>query len=99
MYDKLVSKVNATDTNKPSSSGLVTKRWYDSDKKNIEKRIEVVDKEISNTNGLIKKTVYNTDWNQEIIEIENKISSVTGLVLLLLSMQKQEKLKKINWYY
>ena len=61
MYDKLVSTVNATDTKKPSSSGLVTKRWYDSDKKNIEKRIEVVDKEISNTNGLIKKTVYNTD--------------------------------------
>lgn len=61
MYYKLVSTVNATDTKKPSSSGLITKRWYDSGKKNIEKRIEVVDKEISNTNGLIKKTVYNTD--------------------------------------
>ena len=29
VYDKMVMKVNATDTKKPISSGVVTKRWYD----------------------------------------------------------------------
>ena len=58
-------KVNAIYTKIPSTSGLLTKTYYDSDKKGLEKKIEDVDKKISNTNWLVKK----------ITEIENKIPS------------------------
>ena len=40
---------------------LVCKTQYDSDKQNIEKKIEDVDKKISNTSELIKKTSYSTE--------------------------------------
>ena len=50
VYDKLVINVSATDTKKPSSSGLVTKRWYDSDKQILENKIECVDKKIPEYN-------------------------------------------------
>ena len=35
MSDRLVIKVNATDTKIPSVSGLVTKKEYDSDKQGL----------------------------------------------------------------
>ena len=38
VYDKLVAKVNATDTNVASTSGLVSNTQYNSDKKKIEKK-------------------------------------------------------------
>ena len=61
-------KVNAIDTKIPSTSGLVTKTQYDSDKQGLEKKIEDVDKKIPNTSEMVKKTDYSTI----IIEIEKK---------------------------
>ena len=60
VYNQLVSKANAIDTKIPSTSELVTKTQYDSDKQDLEKRIEGVDKEIPNTSGLVRDTKYNT---------------------------------------
>ena len=59
MYDKLVAKVNNINT-----SGFVLKGIYDAEKSDLEK-------EISDTSGLIKKT----DYNAKITEIEGKIPS------------------------
>ena len=42
----------------------------------IEKKTENVDKKMPNTNGLLRKTYYNT----KITEIENNIPSVIGLI-------------------
>ena len=60
VYNQLVSKANAIDTNIPSTSELVTKTQYDSDKQDLEKRIEGVDKEVLNTNGRVRDTKYST---------------------------------------
>ena len=60
VYNQLVSKANAIDTKIPSTSELVTKTQYDSDKQDLEKRIEGVDKEVLNTNGLVRDTKYST---------------------------------------
>ena len=56
MYDKLVIKVNSIDTKISSTSVLITKTKYDSDKQGLEKKTEDVDKRMSNTSGLVKKT-------------------------------------------
>ena len=50
VYDKLVIKVNATDTKIPSTGGLLTQTQYDSDKQGTKKKTDNVDKktEISN---------------------------------------------------
>ena len=77
MYDKLVLKVNVIDTKIPSTSGLVTKTQYDSDKQRLEKKIEDVDKKIPSTCQLAKKT----DCNTKITEIENKIPDITNLAI------------------
>ena len=71
----MVIKVNAIDTKVPSTSGLVTKTQYYSEKKDLEKKTEGVDKKIPNTRGLTKKS----DCHTNIIEIGTKIPSVTGL--------------------
>ena len=63
VYDKLVNKVNNTDT-----IGFVLKTKYDADKLELEKKIPV-------TSGLVKKL----DNNANISEIENKIPSICGL--------------------
>ena len=76
MYDKLVIKVNSIDTKISSTSVLITKTKYDSDKQGLEKKTEDVDKRMSNTSGLVKKT----QPSLKITEIKNKIPSVTGLV-------------------
>ena len=60
LYNQLVSKANAIDTKIPSTSELVTKTQYDSDKQDLEKRIEGVDKEVLNTNGQVRDTKYST---------------------------------------
>ena len=60
VYNQLVSKANAIDTKIPSTSELVTKTQYDSDKQDLEKRIEGVDKEVINTNGRVRDTKYST---------------------------------------
>ena len=56
VYDKLVINVDAIDTKIPTTSGLVTKTRYDSDKQSLEKNIEDAGKKIPYTSGLIKKT-------------------------------------------
>ena len=53
--DKLVIKVNAINTKIPNSSALVTKT-HDLDKQGLKKKLEDVDKKISNNSGLFKKT-------------------------------------------
>ena len=60
VYNQLVRKANAIDTKIPSTSELVTKTQYDSDKQDLEKRIEGVDKEVLNTNGRVRDTKYST---------------------------------------
>ena len=63
MCDKLVAKVNNID-----SSGFALKTKYDTDKLELEK-------ETLDTSELVKKL----DFNAKIVEIENKIQSVSGL--------------------
>ena len=61
--DKLVARVNSTDT-----SRFVLKTNYDRDKSEVENKI-------SDTSGLVKKT----DYNAKITEIEGKIPSISSL--------------------
>ena len=50
-------------------------KQYDSDKQGLQKKIEKdIDQKMPNTSGLFKKTNYNT----KMIQLENKIPSVTG---------------------
>ena len=51
----MVTKVNAMNTKILNTSGLITKKQYDSDKQGFEKNIEDVDNKIPNTSGLVKK--------------------------------------------
>ena len=44
VYNQFVTKLNTTNTKIPSTSELVTKTQYESDKKGLQKRIEDVDK-------------------------------------------------------
>ena len=50
VYDKLIAKVNAIDT-----SGFVLKTHYKTDKSDLEKKINDVDKKIPDTSELVKK--------------------------------------------
>ena len=70
VYDKLVAKVNNTDT-----IGLVLKTKYDTDKSILEKKISDAYKKFPDTSRLVKKT----DYNAKITEIESKITSIRGL--------------------
>ena len=76
MYNKLITKVNALDNKIPSTSELVSRTQYHSEKQNLGKKIEDVDKKIPNTSKLVKKT----DSNTTITEVKNIIPSITGLV-------------------
>ena len=75
MYDKLVDRVNSTDT-----SRFVLKTMYDTDKSELEN-------EIPDTNGLVKKTDYNaTEMLQKlktnlIIIIMTNILQLQRLIL------------------
>ena len=55
-YDKLVLKVNTTDTKMPSTSGLVTKIKCDSEKQGLERKIEDAAKSKPSDTWVIKKT-------------------------------------------
>ena len=70
---------------------LVTKTQYDSEKRSPEKKTEGVGKNISTTSRLIKKTNYNT----EIMKIENKITSIVILVIIVLNTKATEIKNKI----
>ena len=61
VYDKLVAKLNGTDT-----SGFVLKTKYDTDKSELENKI-------TDTTGLVKKQ----DYDVKIIDIEGKIPDVS----------------------
>ena len=85
MYDKLVTKVDNTDT-----SRLVKKTDYNT-------KITEIEYKIPNSNSFVKKTDYNTKITEikgKILDIrdlatkralttaENKIPSITGLLIL-----------------
>ena len=70
-YNKLVAKVNNTDT-----TGFVLKTTYDTDKNDLEKKISDADKKIPDKSDLAKKKA---DLNTKITEVEGKIPSITGL--------------------
>ena len=76
VYDKLVTKANAIDFKVPSTSRLVSKTQYNSDKQGLENNFEDVNKKIPSTSVLVEKT----NLNSKVIEIENKIPTITGLV-------------------
>ena len=63
VYDKLITKVNATNT-----SGFVLKTQYDPDKSSLEKKINDADKKVLILSGLVEKT----DYNAKISEIKAK---------------------------
>ena len=69
VYDKLVEKVNNIDT-----TGFVLKATCDRGKSDSEKKINDVDKKISDTSDLAKKA----ELNAKIIVKENKIPSITN---------------------
>ena len=87
MYDKLVTKVNAIVTKVQIVSGLVSKTHYDSDKQNLEKKIENFNKKILNTIGTEKTIIWITDLvsttvlSAKATEIENEIPDITVLAI------------------
>ena len=61
MDNQLITKINAIDRKIPSTSELVTKTQYDSDKQSLQRKIEDVDKKMPNMpNELAKRINYNT---------------------------------------
>ena len=70
VYDKLVKKVNNIDTIE-----LILKTTHETNKSDLEKKINDADKKIPDTSDLANKT----DLNAKITEIENKVSNITGL--------------------
>ena len=48
MYDKLAAQANAIDTN-----GFVSKTQYNTDKSNLQKKIDDTDKKIPDTSGFL----------------------------------------------
>ena len=53
VFHVVTTKVNAVDIKLPNIKGLVSKTQYDPDIKNLEKKIENVDKRISHTIELV----------------------------------------------
>ena len=76
VYNKMIIKVNAIGTKKPSITGFVSKTHNDSDRQGLENKIEDVDKKILNNSWQVKKADYYT----KITETKNKIPNFTGLV-------------------
>ena len=70
MYGKLVTEVNNIDT-----SEFLLKTKYNTEKSDLEKKINDEDKKIPDTSRLVKKL----DFNAKISEIESKILRISGL--------------------
>ena len=70
VYDKLVAKVNPIHTDR-----FLLKGKYDTDKSDLETKINEVDKKMPNATGIVKQT----DDSFKIIKIEGKTLSITGL--------------------
>ena len=79
IHNQFVIKVNVICTKIPSTSELVTETQYDSDKQGLERKIEHVDKNITNTSGLIEKTDYDTKITE--IEIIKKINQIKSVII------------------
>ena len=60
VHNKLVINFNAINAKILSTSGLLTKTQYDSNKQGLGKKIEDNDKKILSTSDLVKSTGYNT---------------------------------------
>ena len=76
MFNKLVIKVNAIDTKAPSTTEIVTKIQYDSEKQALEKSIKDVDyntkiTEIKNKIPSVTELVTTTILNTRFTWIEN----------------------------
>ena len=72
MYDKITTKVNATNT-----SGFVLNKILINQE--LRRKLMTLAKKIPDTSGLVKKI----DYNAEISEIESKMPTIIALVLLL----------------
>ena len=80
VYDKLVAKVNNTDT-----SDFVLKTKYSTDKTELENKI-------SDISNLVKKTDYNT----KITELENKIPDISNLATKTALTTVENKIPSIS---
>ena len=89
----MVIKVNPIDTNVASTGGLILNTQNGLDKQRLEKKIEDVDKMISNALGLPRKT----DNKIKITDVENKIPSVTGLATTTGLNNTTQRLKTKYW--
>ena len=81
VYDKLVQK-----------GKRICFKDYNTDKSNLEKKINDTDKKIPDTNNLAKKA----DLNAKITEIENKIPSITGLATNLALTAVENKIPDVS---
>ena len=68
MYNKLKTKVNKSDKKIPDATTSIHINQYNTDKQNLEKKIEDVDEKIPGVSDLVTTTVFNT----EIIKFDNK---------------------------
>ena len=85
VYNLLVTKVYASDTEIPRTSRLVTKTLYDSDKQGLQKKIGDGDKKIPNTSGL--------STTQKLQRLKSRYAVLLDYLLLLLSIQNPQRLK------
>ena len=70
-YNKLVTKVDTTDT-----TNFVKKTKYEKDGSDFEDKINKIDRKIPDISSLVKKL----DFNTKLTEIEGKIPDVSSLV-------------------
>ena len=82
-FNTLKTTVNNLEKKIPDATTLIHINQYNTDKQNLEKKIEIVDIKIHNVSGLVTTTVLNTkasmlvknaDFDTIIIEIENKVT-------------------------
>ena len=60
MYNKLNTKVNNLEKEIPDATALIRINHYNTDKHNLEKKFEDIDKKIPYVSGLVATTVLNT---------------------------------------
>ena len=60
MYNKLNTKVNNLEKEIPDATTLIRINHYNTDKHNLEKKFEDIDKKISYVSSLVATTVLNT---------------------------------------
>ena len=60
MYNKLNTKVNNLEKEIPDATTLIRINHYNTDKHNLEKKFEDIDKKIPYVSGLVATTVLNT---------------------------------------